>query len=148
MPVERSHPPSDASPEIGLHDPLADSFSGSREGRLLFWLAVAFSAFQLATALGLLVLPSQIVRAVHVGFLTLLVFPLIGVARHASLPVKLLGWILGLIGAAIAAYQWIFYDDLIIRAGYPTVLDLVVGTALIAVVLLAALQVMGPALPI
>ncbi|MEP0321767.1 TRAP transporter permease [Bauldia litoralis] len=148
MPVERSHPPSDASPEIGLHDPLADSFSGSREGRLLFWLAVAFSAFQLATALGLLVLPSQIVRAVHVGFLTLLVFPLIGVARHASLPVKLLGWILGLIGAAIAAYQWIFYDDLIIRAGYPTVLDLVVGTALIAVVLLAALRVMGPALPI
>ncbi|SDB47744.1 TRAP transporter permease [Bauldia litoralis] len=148
MPVERSHPPSDASPEIGLHDPLADSFSGSREGRLLFGLAVAFSAFQLATALGLLVLPSQIVRAVHVGFLMLLVFPLIGVARHASLPVKLLGWILGLIGAAIAAYQWIFYDDLIIRAGYPTVLDLVVGTALIAVVLLAALRVMGPALPI
>lgn len=148
MPVERSHPPSVASPEIGLHDPLADSFSGSREGRLLFWLAVAFSAFQLATALGLLVLPSQIVRAVHVGFLTLLVFPLIGVARHARLPGRTLGWILGLIGAAIAAYQWIFYDDLIIRAGYPTVLDLVVGTALIAVVLLAALRVMGPALPI
>ena len=50
---------------------------------MLFWLAVAFSAFQLPTALGLLVLPSQIVRAVHVGFLHLLVFPLVGGARPA-----------------------------------------------------------------
>ncbi len=148
MPVEPTHRPPASSPELGLQDPLADSFSGSDEGRLLFGLAVAFSAFQLATALGLLVVPSQILRAVHVGFLMLLVFPLVGVARHSPVWVKALGWIAALAGAGIAAYQWIFYRDLILRSGYPTTLDLIVGTALIALVLLAALRVLGPALPI
>jgi TRAP-type uncharacterized transport system fused permease subunit len=43
------------------------------EGRALFWIAVAFSAFQIITAM-FSPLPSQIVRSVHVGFLMLMVF--------------------------------------------------------------------------
>ena len=55
------------------------------KGRLLFWIAVAFSVFQLATAAHLVDLPSQVVRAVHVGFLLLLAFPLFALAQ-ASRP--------------------------------------------------------------
>ena len=72
--------PKDA-PDLGLHDPLVDSFPAGFEGRLLFWIAVAFSAFQIATAAHLVDLPSQIVRAIHVGFLALLGFPLIALLR-------------------------------------------------------------------
>ena len=43
------------------------------EGRALFWIAVAFSAFQIVTAT-FSPLPSQIVRSVHVGFLMIVVF--------------------------------------------------------------------------
>ena len=48
----------------GIHDPLTESFPATFEGRLLFWLAVAFSAFQLATAAHLIDLASQIVQVV------------------------------------------------------------------------------------
>ena len=44
-------------------------------GRLLFAVALAFSSFQLWTA-AFSPLPSQIVRAVHVGFLLLVAFGL------------------------------------------------------------------------
>ena len=58
--------------DLGLHDPLAESFPLSFEGRLLFWIAIAFSAFQIATAAHFIDFASQIVRAIHVGFLMLL----------------------------------------------------------------------------
>ena len=146
--IEPDHQAPAAAPDLGIHDPLAESFPGTGEGRLLFWLAVLFSAFQLATALGLLIMPSQVVRAIHVGFLTLLVFPLIGAARNDARPLRIAGWVLGLAGVGVALYQWIFYHDLIVRSGYPTVADLTVGVLLLGVVLLAALRAMGPALPI
>jgi hypothetical protein len=50
-------------PEHGL----PHGFGEGLKGRVLFWIAVVFSAFQVATA-AYPVLPSQIVRAVHVGF--------------------------------------------------------------------------------
>ena len=146
--AQPDHLPVAGSADLGIHDPLAESFPPSREGWLLFWIAVAFSLFQLATALNLLILPSQIVRAVHVGFLTLLVFPLIGAAKGEGMGWRIAGWVLALAGVGVALYQWVFYRDLIVRSGYPTTADLVVGVILIAVVLLGALRAMGPALPI
>ena len=142
------HEPPAGSPELGVHDPLAESFPKTREGALLFWIAVAFSVFQLVTALGLWTLPSQIVRAFHVGFLTLLVFPLIGAARREPTVMRAAGWVLAILGVAVATYQWVFYKDLIIRSGYPTDADLTIGVILLGVVLLAAWRAMGPALPI
>ncbi len=75
-------------------------------------------------------------------------FPLIGAAKGEAMPWRVAGWALGLVGVAVALYQWVFYRDLIIRSGYPTTADLVVGVGLIVVVVLAALRAMGPALPI
>ena len=44
-------------------------------GRAIFWVALLFSSFQLITA-AFSPLSSQVVRAVHVGFVLLLIFTL------------------------------------------------------------------------
>jgi TRAP transporter 4TM/12TM fusion protein len=147
-PAEHGHPAPGGSGDAGLHDPLAESFPATPEGRVLFWIAIAFSCFQVVTALGLVSLASQIVRAVHLGFLLILVFPLIAAVRGQAPALRIACWLVGILGAAAALYQWAFYRDLILRSGYPTVPDLIVGVVLIAIVLLAAWRVMGVALPI
>lgn len=132
----------------GIHDPLTESFPATPEGRTLFWLAVAFSAFQLATAAHLIDLASQITRAVHVGFLTLLVFPLLSAIKREADWKRVISWGLGLLGVGVAAYQWIEFDALLLRAGDPTDLDLAVGAGALVVLFLAAWRIMGPALPL
>lgn len=132
----------------GIHDPLTESFPATIEGRSLFWLAVAFSAFQLATAAHLIDLASQITRAVHVGFLTLLVFPLLSAIKREAGWKRIVAWGLGLLGAGVAAYQWIEFDALLLRAGDPTDLDLAVGAGALVVLFLAAWRIMGGALPL
>src|SRR5262245_29133679 len=137
--------PSAATAE-GPGGPLAADFGSSFEGRLLFWIAVAFSAYQLATAAHILNLPSQVVRALHVGFLMLLGLPF--VALLAGRPVKAASWVLGLVGFGVGVYQWVFYEDLLQRSGVPTQVDIVTGIAALAVLFVAAWRIMGPALPI
>tara|TARA_R110001583_G_scaffold32882_2_gene111603 strand:+ start:6333 stop:8447 length:2115 start_codon:yes stop_codon:yes gene_type:complete len=136
------------SPDLGIHDPLVDSFAPTFEGRLLFWIAFVFSAFQISTAAHLIDFPSQVTRAIHVGFLILLIFPLIAIGRKASRPVKTLAWIVALSGVAVAGYQWIEYNDLILRAGDPLTIDIVFGIIALIGVFAGAYVLMGPALPI
>lgn len=131
-----------------IHDPLSGGFPESPEGRVLFWIAVVFSVFQIATAAHLIDLPSQIVRAVHVGFLMLLVFPLMAVLKRREGGLRALAWAMGLAGAAVAAYQWWEYTPLILRAGDPLPRDIVVGVIALLAVFAAAWVLMGPALPI
>jgi len=139
--------PADA-PDLGLHDPLAESFPASAEGRALFWIAVLFSVFQIATAAHLVDLSSQIVRAFHVGFLTLLGFPLLAALKRKSPPFKAIAWALALAGVVVALYQWCEYTPLILRAGDPLPRDIVLGIVALATVFAAAWFLMGPALPI
>lgn len=124
------------------------TFPAGTIGRVLFWVAVAFSLFQIATAAHLLDMPSQIVRAIHVGFLTALTFPLVAFAREAREGLKVLAWGLALVGILVAAYQWIEYRDLILRAGRPTDLDITVGVLMLIVVFAAGYAMMGLALPL
>jgi len=139
--------PADA-PDLGLHDPLAESFPATAEGRALFWIAVLFSVFQIATAAHLVDLSSQIVRAFHVGFLTLLGFPLLAALKRKSPPFKAIAWALALAGVVVALYQWWEYTPLILRAGDPLPRDIVLGIVALATVFAAAWFLMGPALPI
>src|SRR5512138_2408533 len=94
----------------------------------LFWIAVAFSSFQIITA-AYSPLPSQIVRAVHVGFLTLMVFGIEAERTAGSgwSAKRLLAWLAGAVAFALSFYHWIFQADLIQRSGEPTALDLAVG---------------------
>ncbi|MBL8707719.1 MAG: TRAP transporter permease [Rhodospirillaceae bacterium] len=127
---------------------LAAPFGRDLEGRALFLIAIAFSSFQLATAAHLLNIPSQVVRAVHVGFLILLALPLIAAATGASRPLRALSWALGGIGVVVALYQWVFYKDLLLRAGDPNQWDIGIGIAVIVILFVTAWRVMGPALPL
>ncbi|QPN46956.1 TRAP transporter permease [Priestia aryabhattai] len=112
----------------------------------LFAVALAFSTFQIATAAFPLI-SSQVLRAVHVGFLLLVVYLSYAFTGHRR-PWQPLGWLLGLAGMATAAYQWHFEGELIQRSGELTTSDLVFGLLLIGLVFEAARRVMGIALPI
>nr|WP_314582985.1 TRAP transporter permease [uncultured Pseudomonas sp.] len=114
--------------------------------RTLFYVALAFSVFQIVTA-AFSPISSQVLRAVHVGFLLWVVFlsyPAYGTNR----PWQPMAWALSLAGIATAAYQWVFEADLIQRSGDLTTGDMVIGLILIALVFEAARRVMGIALPI
>jgi TRAP transporter 4TM/12TM fusion protein len=144
----KTHKAPDDAADLALHDPLAGGFPGGIEGRILFWLAVAFSAFQVLTAAHLIDFPSQVVRAIHVGFLGVLAFPLVFAAKRRGGAWKVAAWGLALASAGVAAYQWIEYTELLLRAGDPLQRDIVVGVVALAICFLAAGAIMGPALPI
>ncbi len=114
----------------------------------LMAVAIAFSAFQLWTAI-YAPLPSQVVRAVHVGFLLLLLFSFAAnAAPKRKLRVALFVG-LGVLAFVVGLYHWIFYVDIVIeRAGAPNLADLVVGTVAVILVFLAGYVMMGAALPI
>ncbi|WP_030128980.1 TRAP transporter permease [Pseudomonas sp. QTF5] len=114
--------------------------------KTLFYVALLFSVFQIVTA-AFAPVSSQVLRAVHVGFLLWVVFlsyPAYGRTR----PWQPLAWILSLAGITTALYQWFFEADLIQRSGDLTSADMVVGLVLIALVFEAARRVMGIALPV
>ncbi len=137
------------SPEI-IHIPVVEEqteglppgFGEGLAGKIAFLIAVAFSVFQLySAAYGNL--PSQVVRAMHVGFLLLLGFGLWANLRTTSARAKALFWAFGVAGFLTGVYHWVFYADLILRSGFLTTTDLVVGTVLIVLVFEATRRLMG-----
>ncbi|MFZ9949673.1 MAG: TRAP transporter permease [Gemmobacter sp.] len=130
------------------HDFHAAGFPPGAEGRALFWIAVAFSVFQIATAAHLVDFASQITRAAHVGFLMLLGFPFLALAAGRGVGMRALGWAAGLAGVSVALYQWWEYVPLLMRAGDPLPLDIAFGVLALGLVFAAAWAMMGPALPI
>ncbi|TGT75432.1 TRAP transporter permease, partial [Mesorhizobium sp. M8A.F.Ca.ET.161.01.1.1] len=82
---------------------LPPGFGEGLAGKAAFLIAVAFSVFQIyIAAYGSL--PSQVVRAMHVGFLLLLGFALIGNLRARSTPAKAAFWALGALGFGTGLY--------------------------------------------
>lgn len=131
-----------------LHDPLGEGFPPGPLGRALFWLAVAFSLFQIALAAHLIDMPSQVARAAHVGFLMALGFPLLAMVRPRGGLMRATIHALALAGAAVALYQAFDYTELLLRAGDPLARDIWFGVAALATVFAAAWLLMGPALPV
>jgi TRAP transporter 4TM/12TM fusion protein len=137
------------SKEKVVHESALDALEGfgtGRSARVIYGCAVAFSAFQIYTA-AFSPLPSIVVRSVHVGFLCLMIFAL-GAQITRSSAGRIFAWALAIIGFGLGLYHWIFFNDLIVRSGDPTDIDLVVGAVTIALLFEAARRVMGLALPI
>jgi TRAP transporter 4TM/12TM fusion protein len=132
----------DAEAAIPEADGLPSGWGGGMAGRFAYGIAVAFSAFQIYTA-AYGTMPSQVVRAMHVGFLLLLGFALIANLRTRSTAMRSLLWAAGVAGMATGLYQWVFYRDLIDRSGFLATQDLVVGVVLIVLVFEAARRIMG-----
>ncbi|GAB3191557.1 TRAP transporter permease [Hydrogenophaga aquatica] len=127
------------------HDSHATPLRGA-----VFWIAIAFSAYQIWMA-AFHPLSSQVIRAVHVGFVLLMIFvlfPPFGTRQGALLTFgKFLGWVLGLAGFATGLYQWVFEAELTLRAGELLGADWVVGIVAVALVFEAARRMMGWGLP-
>jgi TRAP transporter 4TM/12TM fusion protein len=126
---------------------LPQGWGNGAAGRSLFWIAVAFSTFQIALSL-YAVLPTQVLRALHVGFLVLVSSALIANHRSKSTVGRAIGWTLGLAGFGVGLYHWIFYFDLVNRAGDLSRSDFAVGIADVAVLFIVAWRLMGAALPL
>jgi TRAP transporter 4TM/12TM fusion protein len=93
-------------------------------------------------------LPNQVLRTLHVGFLCLVSCGLLGNEATTAWPIRVLLWVLGIIGFAVGLYHWALYNELVNRAGELTDADMVVG--IVALVTLFALvwRAMGIALPL
>ncbi|MGN6702544.1 MAG: TRAP transporter permease, partial [Burkholderiaceae bacterium] len=116
--------------------------------KVMIAAALAFSVYQLYVA-AFAPLSSLVMRSLHVGFLLLLTFLLYPVAKHGKLDsIPWYDWLLALTGFALSFYHWIFEEDLILRAGDPTFVDLAVGAIMVILVFEASRRVLGPALPI
>ena len=195
-------PSAPANPEHGL----PENFGEGLLGKLLFWIAVSFSTFQIVTSFGvpldrplvggisilyligaafvawagwllfermrgrsvvngalalaalavtyLLILkfpgslPSQVVRTLHVGFLSLVAGAMLANHKARTSGTRAIGWIIGIVGFGIGLYHWVLYEDLLVRSGELTQMDLVVGITAIASLFYLVWRVMGPALPI
>lgn len=126
-------------------EPIEGLPAGWGEGigaKITFGIALAFSAFQLITA-AYAILPSQVIRAMHVAFLLLLGFGLLAQLRAKTTVGRSWFWLLGILGFATGIYNWVEYAPLLQRSGFLTTTDLVVGTVLIVVVFEGARQLMG-----
>ena len=135
--------------EPGIPTPLhATPFDrGTMTGRALFLIAVAFALFQLYTA-AYAPLSSLVTRAIHVGFVLLLVYGLGNTLPNRSIAMQLYNWLLGIVAFAVGLYQYVFESDLIQRAGDPSTADMIVGAISIVLVFEAARRLMGLALPL
>jgi TRAP transporter 4TM/12TM fusion protein len=114
--------------------------------RAIFWIAVAFSSFQIWTA-AYSPLSSQVIRGIHVGFVMLMIFTLYSGARAGSWG-RWLGWSMGILAFVLGLYHWFYEADLTARAGQMTDADMVVGILTIILVFEATRRMMGWALPI
>jgi TRAP transporter 4TM/12TM fusion protein len=124
-----------------------EGFGPGGWGHLAYAVGIAFAAFQLYVA-AFNYLPSQVVRGIHVGFLILMTFGLIGNFTAKGNAGRIASWLIGGAGFLCGLYQWIFYAELILRDGDPTMLDLAVGTLLAVLIFEGTRRLMGAALPL
>jgi TRAP transporter 4TM/12TM fusion protein len=133
--------------EMEIEHGLPQGWGHGWAATLVFAVALVFSAFQITTAI-YAVLPTQVLRTVHVGFLVLVASALIANHKLPPGPLRLLGWAVGIVGFGVGLYHWVFYLDLVNRAGELTQLDLVVGIVGMVILFGVAWTLMGAALPL
>ncbi|MBI2312631.1 MAG: TRAP transporter fused permease subunit [Betaproteobacteria bacterium] len=104
-------------------------------------VAVAMSLFHLYSAYG--IVPTQILRAIHVGFVLFLCFLLFPAAKRFRDRLMWFDVVLSLLGVAVIAYLLIDFDDFIERAVTPNQWDIFFGVALMLLVLEATRRTSG-----
>ncbi len=103
--------------------------------------AVIMSLFHLYTAWG--IVPAQILRALHVGFVLALLFLVFPAAKRFRDRIRSWDVALSLLGVATIAHILVDFDEFIERAVTPTRWDLLFGAALILLVLEAVRRTSG-----
>jgi TRAP transporter 4TM/12TM fusion protein len=147
--------PEAAAASVDLEQLVAEADTGGRKPRgvaakLLLWVAIAWSLFQLWYAsplpfiLGFGILNDTEARSIHLGlalFLAFTAYPAFKSSSRREIPVA--DWVLSLLAAFAGAYLFLFYDQLAMRPGQPTTLDLVTAGAGIILLLEATRRSLG-----
>ena len=113
--------------------------------KLVFCICVAWSVFQLYTGL-FGTFPSTLQRAPHLASamtLVYLLYPMKGKSTKLTSHIPIYDYILALASVGVGLYHVVFYDDLLLRAGSFTTLDIVVSCIAVALLLEAARRVAG-----
>jgi TRAP transporter 4TM/12TM fusion protein len=118
----------------------ASQFSG-RTDAFLTWVAVGMSLFHLYSAYA--IVPAQILRAIHLGFVLFLCFLLFPAAKRFRNRILAIDVALSLLAVATIAYLLVDFEAFIERAVTPTRLDLLFGTCLVLLVLEALRRTAG-----
>jgi TRAP transporter 4TM/12TM fusion protein len=145
---------------VNVQEMVAEADVGAREpkgitGKVILGVALLWSLFQLWYAaplqymLGFGIFDSTEARSVHLGFalfLTFIAYPAATSSPRDRVPV--LDWVFACVGAFAGSYLFLFKNELALRPGLPTDMDMV--TAVIGVVLLleATRRALGPPLMI
>ncbi len=141
-----------------LAEMVAQTDTGARHplgfpGKLLFGIPLAWSLFQLWYAsplpfiFGIGVFNDTEARAIHLAFALFLAFTAYPASKRSPRDhVPILDWIFAFLGAASAAYIYIFYEQLSGRSGAPITIDIVVGVCGMVMLLEATRRALGPPL--
>ena len=139
----------DALPDIVRE---ADTGARSPKGHpalILLIVALSWALFQVWYAsplpfmTGVTINDAQ-ARAIHLAFAMLLAFtayPALKTSSRSKIP--LLDWGLALVGAFCAGYQFLYYNELALRPGIPTSMDIITSGAGIILLLEAARRSLG-----
>jgi TRAP transporter 4TM/12TM fusion protein len=128
-----------------IHNPMPDR--NTLIGKVMFGIALTFAVWQIYIA-AYAPLSSVVLRAIHVGFLLLMVFGLSAAKAGRPLALRAADWVFGIAAFLTGLYQLVFEGDLILRAGDPSVADIVVGSIAIVLVFEGARRIMGWVLPL
>ncbi|HHH39077.1 MAG TPA: C4-dicarboxylate ABC transporter, partial [Sedimenticola sp.] len=119
-------------------------------GKMLFFIPLAWSLFQLWYAsplpftVGFGVFNDTEARAIHLAFALFLAFTAYPASKRSPRDhIPLLDWVFAFLGAAAAAYIYVFYDALSGRSGSPTSTDIVIGVIGMVMLLEATRRALG-----
>lgn len=114
-------------------------------GKIVFFGLLAFSIFQLYTAIGK-PFTAQIQRSIHLGFALSLIFLLFPARRKIGVrrdKVPFYDVILALLSIAVGLYWPLYIDELVFRVGRVSDIDLLIGTLAVLLTLEAARRAVG-----
>ncbi len=115
----------------------------SKTGILVFILCVGISLFHLYTAWQG-TLPTLMHRSIHVAIMMSLVFILYPSGKKSSkTKTSPLDWMFSLISLLLGAYIVFYYTPIVLRAGMPNTVDVVLGVIAIIVLLEGARRIVG-----
>ncbi len=144
-----------------LQEILAETDSAARhpEGlisqKILFFVPLAWTLFQLWYAsplpftLNIFIFNSSQARAIHLAFAMFLVYtayPCFRSSPSSYIPVQ--DWVFAFIASFCAGYLFLFYEQISLRPGDPTNMDIIVSLAGIILLLEATRRALGPPLMI